>query len=204
MVRARIISGIAVVLIAEGCLGLSAQSIPDPRAELQLPKGNWTLQILPGKAPGLDSSPVVLLQITSNAGMGMAVSRFALQNRSKDNVISLRLGWKLYVSTDSEKPLVTGLSRSVLLSNPLAAGESADVRATVLVFASALRDLIPPGRTDLEGVYMIELAVAEVCFEGGSVWVRRVWAGRQNSQAPIVGEVLPFTPRSFDANRKFR
>jgi hypothetical protein len=190
MGRTKVILAWAVVWIAGVCQGSMAQSALEIREEIRLPAGNWGLEVFPARPTSPVSAPVILSGITNNAAMGLAITRFRVSNCTKDRVISLRLGWRLYASTDSERPLFSGVSRSVLLSSPLAAGQTADVNATPLVFAPIIRTLVPEGQAELEGSYIVELAAAEVCFEGGDIWVYRVWAGIERPHPPIIGEVI--------------
>lgn len=190
MVRKMVILIWTALSIAGACREVSAQSALDIREAMRLPAGDWGLGVLPLLPQSQASAPVLILGITNNATIGLAVTKFRVSNQSKYRVRSLRLGWRLYISTDSERPLLSGVSRSVLLSSPLAAGQTADVNATPLVFAPIIRTLVPEGQAELEGSYLVELAAAEVCFEGGDIWVYRVWAGIERPHPPIIGEVI--------------
>jgi|GEM_PF-3208027 hypothetical protein len=138
---------------------LASVSISALNKSAKLPAGNWGLSCGPAKAPG---AVVDLYAVGIDSSKGFTVTDIWLENRSSQDVVAVKIGWKLYERSSPQVILLTGETPD-FLGVVLMAGEKRQVTFPVLSFAKIYHPLLRAGK--LEGRYKIELSVIDVKFD---------------------------------------
>lgn len=124
-----------------------------------LPPGQWTLGIQPAKKRG---RVVDLSSVASSLSEGLGVTDFTVENRSKQGVAGVKIGWRLFETSARETTLLKGETPRFLAVS-LTAGKRRIVKYPVVSFGGIYRSLLN-GKRELDGNYRIELWVSDVRF----------------------------------------
>jgi hypothetical protein len=157
--------GFAFLLLASLTSVLtSGQS--DKAAPPQLPGGNYTVAYRGFMGPGYESLPVLVTQVTSVTGGGVAVRNFSVENTTAQAVEAVRVRWYLSRAETPETILSQGETPVVRIPGGIQPGAAARIKYHVTSFAAAIRPVSKT--TNLSGNYLIQLAVSEARFADGS------------------------------------
>lgn len=163
MTRALVLSAMALMLIVTltTSTGTTRQAFAkDDRATVQdLPPGNWMLGIQPAKTRG---RVVDLSSVASSLSEGLGVTDLILENRSKQGVAGVKIGWRVFETSARGTTLLKGETPKFLAVS-LTAGERRIVKYPVVSFAKIYRPLLH-GKRELAGNYKIELWVSDVRY----------------------------------------
>ena len=163
MTRVSVLSAIALTLIVTltSSTGPTGQALAkNDRSTVQdLPPGNWMLGIQPAKKRG---RVVDLSSVASSLSEGLGVTDFILENRSKQRVAGVKIGWRLFDTSARGATLLKGETPK-FLSVSLTAGERRIVKYPVVSFAGIYGALLN-GNRELDGNYRIELWVSDVRY----------------------------------------
>jgi hypothetical protein len=163
MIRGLVLSVIALVLIVTltSSTGTTRQALAEnDRSTVQnLPPGHWMLGIQPAKKRG---RVVDLSSVASSLSDGLGVTDVLLENRSKQGIAGVKIGWRLFETSARDTTLLKGETPKFLAVS-LTAGERRIVKYPVVSFAKIYRPLLH-GKRELDGNYRIELWVSDVRF----------------------------------------
>ena len=163
MTRALVLSAIALMLIVTltSSTSTTRQAVAknDGSTVQNLPPGHWMLGIQPAKTRG---RVVDLSSVASSLSEGLGVTDFILENRSKQGVAGVKIGWRLFETSARDVTLLKGETPKFLAVS-LTAGERRIVKYPVVSFARIYRPLLH-GKKELDGDYRIELWVSDVRF----------------------------------------
>jgi len=132
----------------------------------QLPGGNYTVACRAFMGPGYESLPVLVTQVTSVTGGGVAVRNFSVENTTAQAVEAVRVRWYLSHAETPETILSEGETPVVRIPGGIQPGAAQRIKYSVISFAAAVRPVLKTAK--LSGDYMIQLAVSEARFADGS------------------------------------
>lgn len=135
-------------------------------SQVQLPRGNYSVSCRPYTGQGYNFLPVLVTSVTSNLGGGIAITKIAIENSSSQAVDAVKLTWYLSKNDSPEAILQQGQTPLLRIPGGIQAGSAEQILFPVISFAQAYRPLLKSGVPN--GVYLIQVAVAEVRFEDGS------------------------------------
>jgi hypothetical protein len=138
----------------------------DKAAQPRLPGGDYTVACRAFMGAGYESLPVLVTQVTSITGGGVAVRNFSVENNTTQAVEAVRVRWYLSRAETPETILSQGETSVVRIPGGIQPGTAARIKYPVTSFAAAIRPVVKSAR--LNGNYMIQLAVSEARFADGS------------------------------------
>jgi hypothetical protein len=141
----------------------SAGSVADGPGLNDLPSGKWTLACGPNKKRGV---VVDLFKVETDAGKGLTTTDVWLENRTKQLVAAVKIGWKLYEKSNPDVILLKGETPQFLAVG-LSPGEKRVVTYPVVSFAKIYRPLLKGA--ELEGRYKIELWVSSALYDDNTI-----------------------------------
>ncbi|HEX8634104.1 MAG TPA: hypothetical protein VF703_08140 [Pyrinomonadaceae bacterium] len=132
---------------------------------------------------GYESLPVLVTQVTSVTGGGVAVRNFSVENASGQAVESVRVRWYLSRAETPETILSQGETPVVRIPGGVQPGTAARIRYPVISFAAAIRPALKT--PNLSGDYLIQLAVSEARFADGSMQTLVAADGKLSARAEL-------------------
>ena len=155
---------IALLIAGASLTGFDHTSKHSQTNENKLPDGkNWSLAC--GPTPGRGAM-VDLFKVATDADKGLTTSAVWLENRTKQGVASVKIGWKVFEKSHPGVILLNGETPQ-FLAVKLSPGEKRIVNYPVVSFARIYRPLIRGN--ELEGRYKIELWVSNVLFDDATI-----------------------------------
>lgn len=149
-------------------LSLGKESFGQEGTSASLPPGNWAVRCSAFRTAGYEALPVLVTGVTSQIDGGIEVTSVNIKNRTAQNLTVVRLSW--YLSTQEDPASVLQQGRTKLLNlrraGGIDAGETREVLFPVVSFAAIHRPLLQRG--ELNGKYLIQIAVSEARFDDGS------------------------------------
>lgn len=134
-------------------------------AGTELPKGDWTLSILPYLRQGYAERPLVVYSVESKLG---TVTNVGVENRSSKTATALKFSWHLSRKQSPDTILQSGQTPLLGLSG-IPAGEVKTYNFPVISIGKVSKSLLKNGT--LNGNFLIDVAVSEVRYEDGSAWI---------------------------------
>ncbi len=165
-------------------IGCTPNKPPVDTQLARLPRGEWRFSAGPTVRPGHETIPVDVINVTTDARRGLAVTRVGLKNRSAKTVRAVRLAWDLFEQSDPDRILLHGQTPLLWLPNPLPAGEKVTLEQLIVSFAEIHKSLLAPGSDTLRGDYRLEVSVSEILYEDGSRWTREPDPERSSQPSP--------------------
>ena len=157
-----------LVMLTVACLAAASKNLQD--TDIKLPPGKWTLQHPALSRLGLKDAPLQITSVTGDVKRGGTITAVRLKNNSGKAAAGVRFTWYLFRDQAPKEILRKGESPALGLVG-LPAGGSKNVAYPIVSFGNIYEPLLKDG--ELNGDFVLEVAVSEITYEDGSKWERK-------------------------------
>jgi len=157
-----------LVMLTIACLTAASKNLQD--TDFKLPPGKWTLQHPAISRLGLKDAPLQIISVTGSTKSGGTITEVRLKNNSGKATAGVKFNWYLFRDQAPKEILRKGES-PVLGLVGLSAGGRKNVTYPIVSFGNIWEPLLKDG--ELNGDFVLEVAVSEITYEDGSKWERK-------------------------------